>query len=72
MLHAYPGVVPNYNSRSERMLNRYGRYLNAVAKTNATIFRVRSWLRNYEQNHYGRDGNPHYQPLDEDGRGYLL
>ena len=75
MLHEYPGVIPSYDSRSERMLNRYGRYLNVYAKipdTNATVFRIRSWLRNCEKNHNGRNGNPHCQPLDEDGRGYPL
>ena len=74
-LHKYPGVIPSYDSRSERMLNRYGRYLNVNAKipdTNATVFRVRSWLRNCERNHNGRDGNPLCQPLYEDGRGYPL
>ena len=73
--HEYPGVIPSYDSRSERMLNRYGRYLNVNAKipdTNATVFRVRSWLRNCERNHNGRDGNPHCQPLYEDGCGYPL
>ena len=47
ILHEYPGVIPSYNSRSDRMLNRYSRYLNAYAKipnTNVTIFWVRSWL----------------------------
>ena len=75
MLYEYPGVIPSDDSRSERILNRYGRYLNFYAKipnTNATVFRVRSWLRNCEQNHNGRNGNPHCQPLDEDGRGYPL
>ena len=75
MLHEYPGVIPSYDSRSERTLNRYGRYLNVYAKipdTNATVFRIRSWLRNCEKNHNGRNGNPHCQPLDEDGRGYPL
>ena len=74
-LYEYPGVIPSNNSRSERILNRYGRYLNFKAEipdTNATVFRVRSWLRNCEQNHNGRDGNPHCQPLNEDDRGYPL
>ena len=73
--YKYPGMIPRYDSRSEHMLNRYGRYLNVYAKipdTNATIFRVRSWLRNCEKNHKGRDGNPHCQPLYEDGCGYPL
>ncbi len=73
--HEYPGVIPSSDSRSERMLNRYGRYLEltaGIANTNATIFRIRNWLRKCEQNHNGRDGNPHCQPLDEDGRGYPL
>ena len=75
LLHEYPGVIPSYDSMSERMLNRYGRYLNVYAKipdTNATVFRIRSWLRNCEKNHNGRNGNPHCQPLNEDGRGYPL
>lgn len=75
MLHEYPGVIPRDDSMSERILNRYGRYLNLVAfipDTNVTIFRVRSWLRNCEQNHNGRDGNPNCQPLDKDDRGYPL
>ena len=73
--HEYPGVIPSNDSMSERILNRYGRYLNLQANiqdTNATVFRVRSWLRNCEQIHHGRDGNPHCQPLQEDGRGYPL
>ena len=48
IVHKYPGVIPSYNSRSERILNKYGRHLNVyanVTNTNATIFRVRSWLR---------------------------
>ena len=75
MRHEYPGVIPSYDSRSERMLNRYGRYLNVYLKkpdTNATVFRIRSWLRNCEQNHNGRNGNPHCRPLNEDGHGYPL
>ena len=74
-LHKYPGVIPNNNTRSERILNRYGRYLNVNARipdTNATVFRVRSWLRNCEQNHNGQNDNPDCQTLDEDGRGYPL
>ena len=72
-LHEYPGVIPNNNSISERILNRYARYLSTHAMdTNATVFRVRSWLRNCEQNHNGRYGDPNCQPLDEDGRGYPL
>ena len=72
-LHEYPGVIPNNSSISERILNRYARYLNRhEMDTNATVFRVRNWLRNCEQNHNGRDGNPNCQPLDEDGRGYPL
>ena len=74
-LHEYPGVIPSYDSRSERMLSKYGRSLNFYAKipdTNATVFRVRSWLRNCEQNHNGRNGNPYCQPLNEEGRGYPL
>ena len=57
------------------MLNRYGRFLNLYVRildTNETVFRIRKWLRDCEQNHNGRDGNPHCQPLDEDGRGYPL
>ena len=75
MLHEYPGVIPSYNSRSERMLNRYGRYLNFTAKipdTDATVFRIRSWLRNCEKYHNGQNGNPHCQLLNEDGCGYPL
>ena len=74
-LHEYPGVISNNNSCSERILNRYGRYMNLKAEipdTNATIFRIRSWLRNCERNHNGQNGNPHCQPLDEEGRGYPL
>ena len=75
MRHEYPGVILSHESMSERMLNRYGRYLNLAAlipDTDATIFRIRSWLRNCEQSHNGRDGNPNCQPLDKDDRGYPL
>ena len=47
MLHEYLGAMSSYDSRSERMLSRYGRYLNIYAEipdTNATVFRIRNCL----------------------------
>ena len=73
--HKLPSVIPNTGGNIENFLNRYGHYLNLNAQipdTNATIFRIRNWLRCCARDHNGQGEQPNCKPLEEEDRGCPL
>jgi Heterokaryon incompatibility protein (HET) len=68
-------VKPILDTSLERILGAYGGYLNltaGIATTNASLFRIRNWLRNCQQHHAETDEYSHCKPLNEALRGSPL